>query len=254
MNLNAMMVSRRTPPGRRALLVTLSVLAAAACGDDSVGVLPPVDVAVVPWSLRVLSLSDTVRFEAYVTDEAGHVSTDRPVLWEVTGDPTLRALGDGVFVSIANGTSTVVARAEGRGGRTYEATAGVVVQQQPRAIRMNTDRVDLWSIAETSSVSVEVVDAQGTAMPSYADSVTWNSLDPRVVRVDGRGQVVSVGDGETRVTAWMASLPQALTGEVVVSVASTFDLRGCFTVADDPLQRCYGSTIEVRAPEAGEGR
>lgn len=247
MNPNAMLVSRSAPRGVRAVVMSLSLLAAAACGDDSLAVLPPVDVAVVPWSLRVLSLSDTVRFEAYVTDEAGHVSTDRPVLWEVTGDPTLQPLGDGVFVSIANGTSTVVARAEGRGGRTYEATAGVVVRQQPAAIRMNTDQLDFWSIAETSSVSVEVVDAQGTVMPSYADSVTWNSLDPRVARVDGRGQVVAVGDGETRVTAWMASLPQALTGEVAVSVSSVFDLRGCFTVADDPVQRCYGSTIEVRA-------
>ena len=222
------------------VFVLASLLATAAC-EDSVepGFVVPAEIVVTPWSVRLLSLSDTLDLSVQVLSKAGRV-VDVPVRWSIEGDPTIESLGGGRFRSVANGVSTVVVELDGLTGAP-PARVGVVVDQQPATIGLNTTLVDLWSLGERLQLTADVRDARGFIMPAHGDSVTWNSLDPRVAEVDAQGLLRAVGDGPATVTAWM----RGLTGEVDVQVSSEFELTGCFSVEGYEGEQCHTTDLTV---------
>ncbi|MBI4541654.1 MAG: hypothetical protein HY705_01345, partial [Gemmatimonadetes bacterium] len=127
-------------------------------------------------SVTFLSLRDTVRLEATVTDAAGAEVSGATVSWQ-SSDPSVVAVNSsGRLLASRVGTAQVRAVVD-----FDTARAGVLVRNDAVAIRLSPDAASLTSVGDELVLSVAVLNRRSDTIP--AAPVNVRSQDTLVVRL-----------------------------------------------------------------------
>ena len=151
-------------------------------------------VEVAPAADTLVSLGDTVRLSAEISDANGHAVADAEVGWSSDRESVVAVSGTGLVTAVANGTATVTATAGGVSGE-----AQVTVEQQVAAVEVTPAADTLVSLGDTVRLSAEAFDANGHAVTGA--EFGWSSDDMAVATVDGTGLVTAKANGTTMITA-----------------------------------------------------
>jgi hypothetical protein len=176
----------------------------------------PASIELLPASLSILSLDDTVRFaSAQVRNTKGDVLTASPVTWTSLNPAVVEAVPDGRMVSKAIGTTSVVATTS----NGIADTSQVVVTNAPEVLDIIPTNVSLASSGDTIAVAVDFRNSRGVSLPS--SSASWSSADVSVARVaaDGSGRIIATGSGDTYVLA-VSPVNPARRDSVLVNVTN----------------------------------
>lgn len=238
-----------TPAGTILLLAgTLIVLG---CDDSGGGTEPgagiPMTVEVSPAELRVERLGEEIEFEATVRDAEGREVEPRALEWDADAPSVLESLGNGSFLTVGQGTASVVAMLppeQGVGGPS--GTARVEVEQLMAALRVEPRDDTLRAPGQQVRFEAVPLDASGTPLENGAPPAEWTVEDDEVARVEADGTLIARSDGRTVVTAEM----EGISDSASVSVEATFPVRACRVDPDggDPQgeDACDERTVTVR--------
>jgi hypothetical protein len=245
-------------------LLAIALLASGlmGCSDSPTAVSTdgiPARVEMIFTELAVNSLGDTITMGARVLDARGREVPQATVTWRYEGDPILSPDPNvpGRYVSVATGSGRIIAEVSrgGRGGSVF-GQLPVVVMQVPAGLFIEASQSTLWSIGFEGVLTARAVDARGNPIPMLPHELVWSSAEPQVARVDQRGRVRAVRDGEALIRLDYGGLSTTLP----VRVASTFGLSVCYSFDGISQVRgagqspaCGALTVETREPGAGEG-
>lgn len=185
-----------------------------ACGgsDSTTGIPEPsepdpvpeiAEVSVSPDESSLEAIDATVTFEATLRDEGGDEITERGAAWSSTDTDVAEVDRDGVATAVANGTTEIVAEADG-----VADTAVLTVEQAVAAITVEPSSVTLDAPGDTAHLAAEASDANGHPVEDAAFS--WSSDDPSVVTVDDEGVVTAESEGEAQVSATVGEVSDAI--------------------------------------------
>ena len=153
----------------------------------------PTTVSVVPDSVTLFAVADTVRMTAEVRDQTGRVISGSSATW--TSADTLVAVVDsaGLVTAVANGTSTVTAKAD-----TATGTVEIAVDQLLEEISISPPTDTLFQL-DTLRLTADALDANGYSIPAIA--FQWSSADDSVAVVDTGGLVTGMAEGIVTIVA-----------------------------------------------------
>ncbi|WP_419948060.1 leucine-rich repeat domain-containing protein [Candidatus Palauibacter sp.] len=211
-----MKLARQSMVNAEALKVAAVLAAVAACDSDEVsgppGGVPP-SLAIVPDSVALTYLGETVQFTARVTGGTGSTS-DGAVRWETTDEVVVTVDRSGLVTARGNGTAEVRASV----GSLSDA-ATVRVEQRVAALRVFGDgKRALPGSSLPGRVGVKVVDAGDRAVVGtevrFAVTAGGGSVNPETVVSDAEGLASvawTVGPtlGEQKLAASVADVPEA---------------------------------------------
>ena len=228
---------------RRTLALSLVVVAAAACRDDDptgLSLEAPASIVVSPATLQLASLSDTASVSVQVLGTSGQALDAIPLIWTLEGEPTLQAIGSATgssssWQAVANGRSTLRVSVDPAAGygvavQGLSASAQVEVRQVATTLELAEERIELWSIGETRELTATARDARQNPIEFLADSIMWSVDDAAVARIEGRGQLMALSDGEATLNARLGGL----TGSAAIAVESAIVIEGCFNIGGQP--------------------
>ncbi len=154
----------------------------------------PVSAIIVSPSQLALTVGQTVRLSAQVTDGNGNVLSGRAVAFRSDNATIATVATDGTVTAIAAGSTTIVVTSEGR-----TASVNVVVSPVPIAsIRITPDAAAL-AVGQTTTLAASALDAGGRVLNGRA--LSWSSGSPSVATVSQEGVVTAVGVGTVVVLA-----------------------------------------------------
>lgn len=231
---------------RRLFLLGTVALGAGACGDSPTSTpaepFVPAAIELHQQSVQVESLREGIQLQALITDDAGQPGAGVPVEWSSSDPSILESLGDGRFVSVANGEAAVVARVPRSGQPPLEATAAVMIEQLPVEVAVVRDpdedapleEFELWSLGQSFDLLGTPRDAMGSPMADPQHPLEWSSSDPEVASVDASGRIVARNPGSTRLLVTYG----ALSASVEVSVSPELRLESCarFTMDSSAIE------------------
>ena len=178
----------------RLLALSLSTsVGAAACDPLQVAPPGPATVTVTPATSELASLGETVRLTAEVRNQNGELISGAIVVWSSDQPDVATVNASGLVTAVANGRATVTATSGPASG-----SATVTVDQRFAAIRVLPELVTLFTIGDSARLAAEALDATGHLVANVV--FEWSS-DDGAVRVDARGVVTAVREGEAVVTA-----------------------------------------------------
>ncbi|MDX1745558.1 MAG: Ig-like domain-containing protein, partial [Halobacteriales archaeon] len=122
----------------------------------------------------------------------------------------------GLFTAVANGETTVTARAEA--DETVFGTATATVRQEVFSIEVEPESIQLSSLEESIQVAAEPLDSNGN--PVSDASLEWSSSNPSIATVDPSGRVTAVAAGEAVVTVTASVGAADASGATASSAAS----------------------------------
>lgn len=188
----------------------------------TVSVLPRVAaIEVTPAEQRIESLGESVTYRARVLDPRGGEISGQTITWSSRRDGVGRSVGGGVFESVGNGSTWVIAESTS-GLLTVRDSARLVVEQRAVILVLEPTEIAFSSLGESRQLRADFRDAGGS--PAEGVSTIWTSENERVVTVDARGIVTSVGDGTASVTVegqGLRATAAATVQQVVASVMVT---------------------------------
>lgn len=239
-------LTRRFRRGTLSAVALVGALALGCSGDSPTGTDGPVveQVTLTPES-ATLMVGETRAFTASASDVNGTAISGRAIVWS-SGDVNIaESQGDGVFLSVGIGTTTIRATIDGVSGTsTVEVVPGAVSR-----IEVSPDSVSLMT-GDTVTLTATAYDAADNERPNAV--VTWSSADETVVTVSSSGLVTAVGEGQTQVSASVESVSGSTVAVVTHPVATSyqnFKERG-YQPADIPLgasSSWFGMTEEAHA-------
>jgi uncharacterized protein YjdB len=188
-------------------------------------------VTVVPSSVSMDALGDTVTLQVTVKDIAGNVLPNPQVSFQ-SADPSVATVtASGRITSVGVGATHVVVR-----GDTVVANVDVEVTQTPTQVRVTPDSVTL--IAGTSvAFAAAVEDRTGHAVSGQ--TVTWTSSDPMVATLTSAGVATAVAPGSTWIVAGLGTLADSARLTVTAQGVSTV------VVTPDSINVLPGSTAAL---------
>jgi hypothetical protein len=122
------------------------------------------------------------------------------VTWSSSNDAVFAVSSRGVLTSVSVGTAQLAVRAGG-----VEALASVTVAQSVASIAMSPSSVTLRALGDTATVRATAFDANGSVIPTTADSFTWAATSPGVVAVSHSGTLTAMGPGLTQISATLGA-------------------------------------------------
>ena len=149
-------------------------------------------VRVLPDSVILFAIGDTVRLGAVALDANGHAVARAGFAWS-SGDSVMTVDTTGLITAVGNGTAVVTATSGEASG-----SAVVTVDQKAAEVRVHPESAILFAIGDTVRLTAEAVDANGHAV-EHAE-FDWSS-SALGVRVDDSGLVTAAGEGNAVVTA-----------------------------------------------------
>lgn len=190
---------------RRAVVPILAcsmVVAATACGGDEERPTEPDEqpsprvtaVEVEPSSAELNAIGVDQDFEATARDQDGDPMSGVDLSWSVGTDSVASVDGNGTVTSAANGTTAVVAEADG-----IADSATLVVEQEVTTVAVSPDSVRSEVIG--SAVELEAMALDRNDQPVKAAEFEWSSSDTTVAVVDDDGVATTTGEGSASVTA-----------------------------------------------------
>ena len=154
----------------------------------------PASISVLPETVDLAALGDTVRLAAEVRDRNGNPMPEAAVTWSSSAAAVATVDATGLLTAAGNGTATVTASAGPAAG-----SAAVAVRQAPATISLVPDSLVFEAAGDTATVTAAVADANGH--PVEGVQVAWASRDAAVATVSAAGLVTAVARGSTEVTA-----------------------------------------------------
>ena len=165
------------------------------------------EVRVLPDSVTLLAIGDTVRLAAKGLDSKGQAVVHAEFVW--SSDEAVATVGrTGLVTAVENGIAVVTATSAAASG-----IATVTVEQRVAEVRVSPDPVTLFAIGNTVRLEARGLDANGQAVANA--EFVWSS-DEAVARVDATGLVTAVGEGSAVVTATSGSVSGSATVTVTV--------------------------------------
>ena len=204
----------------------VTATAAGVTGRGALTVLAPAatTVAVIPDTVALTALGQTVQLAAEVRDQIGRVMEDVGVSWS-SADTTIAAVDSaGLATAIGRGATTVAATAGGVSG-----TAVVTVMQSAGSVVVSP-AVDTVALGDTLRLAAEAFDENGH--PVEGAEFGWLSSDVSVATVDGAGLVTGVTDGTAIITATSGSASG--TSEITVENPDRAALVALYHATDGP--------------------
>ena len=170
-------------------------------------------VAIVPDSILLPSIGDTAVFTATVVDPRGDEVPGTEISWELGDSEIVSDLGDGRYLAVDNGSTTIVvtgwrsvsegataaAATPGIEPETVTATASLTVRQAVGQVLMDPDSARFTAVGDTEQFTAVPADARGTVVEGV--DIVWGWTDDLVVAVSDDGLATAVGYGTASVTA-----------------------------------------------------
>ena len=168
----------------------------------------PATIAIMPDTVVLAALGDTVRLTAEVKDQLGRVLQGEEVRW-VSGDRVVATVDSvGLATATGNGTTTITAAAGAASG-----TATVTVMQSTTSIVVSPS-ADTIGPGDTLQLVAEAHDRNGHRVIDV--QFTWTSSNASVVTVNASGLVRGVNEG----TATIAAMTRDTRGTSGITVAN----------------------------------
>ena len=163
----------------------------------------PAVLELLPASLTIQSVGDTVQLSATVKNGLGAVISDIPIAWGTPDPVILTVLNDGRVIANRTGTGRVIASAVG-----LADTSTIMVTNGPAVLDIVADTDTLRHIGATLTVDADIRSSRGDTLPN--SSVTWTTDDPTVATVSIMGVVTARAVGETFIRASSGTLTDAI--------------------------------------------
>ena len=167
--------------------------------DETIQAVFEIPVQTVALSFTELSLKVGERGELPTATVTPDNASDKTISW-ASDNTAIAKIEDGSVVGVSSGTTQLIASSVN--GKT--AVLKVVVTQQPQQPQV----VPVQSVTVTpASITAKEGDAPvqltATVLPTNATSptVSWQSDNEQVVKVDSNGKVTIIGAGETTIAA-----------------------------------------------------
>ena len=167
--------------------------------DETIQAVFEIPVQTVALSFTELSLKVGERGELPTATVTPDNASDKSIRW-ASDNEAIAKIEDGSVVGVRSGTTQLIASSVN--GKT--AALQVVVTQQPQQPQV----VPVQSVTVTpASITAKVGDApvqlSATVLPANATSptVSWQSTNEQVVKVDSNGKVTIIAAGETTIEA-----------------------------------------------------
>ena len=167
--------------------------------DETIQAVFEIPVQTVALSFSELSLKVGERGELPTATVTPNNASDKSIRW-ASDNEAIAKIEDGSVVGVSSGTTQLIASSAN--GKT--AALQVVVTQQPQQPQV----VPVQSVTVTpASITAKVGDAPvqltATVLPANATSptVSWQSTNEQVVKVDSNGKVTIIAAGETTIEA-----------------------------------------------------
>lgn len=192
---------------RQSIAAATLLLLATACESATNG--KPAEVASVSVTPSTASLvmGTTQQLTATPRDAAGGGLTGRTVTWSSSAPTVATVSTTGLVTSVAVGTATISATAEGIAG-----TSAITVTPVPVASVSVLPAATSLPVGATQQVTASVRDAAGAALTGRA--VTWSSSASTVATVSATGIVTGVAAGSATITATV----EGVTGTAAITV------------------------------------
>ena len=210
----------------RGFLLACGMATAACAGDDPVDPFEsvPESVLVVPETVTLAALDDTVRLTATVFNLYGRVLTDTDLAWAVQDGSIATVSPAGLVTAVANGSTGVVAVSG-----LAKGSVSLTVEQQAVEMQVSPRPDTLRALDDTLRLFAQAVDANG--YPIEGISLAWSSNDESIATVDATGLITTIRPGVAEITV------EAVGTGVVDFVQLVIDLR-----ARDILTTLYHAT------------
>ena len=144
-------------------------------------------------------IEETENLTATVNDQNGQPMDDITLRWTTSDGDIVGVDNSGTITAVNTGTATITASIN-----DITAETSVVVIQVPAAIEVDYTSVDFSYIGETHQFSSTVFDAGGTEIDE--PFVDWQISDETVALISAEGEMVSIGNGTSTLTAFIDSL------------------------------------------------
>lgn len=147
---------------------------------------------VVPDTVALTAVGDTIRLLPVVLDQFGRVVGDAAVSWS-SGDQSVAAVDEsGLVTARGTGNTRVIATSDAASG-----AATVYLRQIVDSVAVSPASAAI-SPRQTLRLSAAAFDANGH---SVAGEFSWSSSHPGVATVDGSGLIEGIGEGVATVAA-----------------------------------------------------
>ena len=179
------------------LLAVFSLIFLFASAASALGKKKKYTVTVEPVE-ATMAVGDTLLFTAVMTDEAGH-EVDTAFVWSLTGREVGTIDGQGQFVALEPGVTTVIASVGKYAGRARVTVEG------DRETGTSDCRIEIVPhdtvLVVGSSIQFEAIflDRDGNA---YDTTFTWELEDPAIGTIDASGFFTSTATGNSRLYAY----------------------------------------------------
>ena len=167
--------------------------------DETIQAVFEIPVQTVALSFTQLSLKVGERGELPTATVTPNNASDKSIRW-TSDNEAVAKIEDGSVVAVSSGTTQLIASSVN--GKT--AALQVVVTQQPQQPQV----IPVQSVTVTpASITAKVGDAPvqltATVLPANATTptVSWQSANEQVVKVDSNGKVTIIAAGETTIEA-----------------------------------------------------
>ena len=194
----------------------------------------PAAIDVMPDTVALAAVGDTVRLSARVVDQLGRVLEDEPVSWSSGDEAVITVDSGGLVTAAGEGTTRVTAMA----GDVF-TEAAVSVMQVVDSVFVSP-AADTLVAGDTLRLAAEAFDANGHAVTGAA--FAWSSGDPAVATVDTAGLVTATGPGRAAVTAASGSASGHMELLVVARTPAAIDV-----MPDTATLTALGDTVRLTA-------
>ena len=166
----------------------------------------PVEVTLSPTEARLVSLGDTIRLQADVTDRNGVPIIGLPVYWQSV-DPLLGSVdAKGLVVVRKQGLLRVQARISSQIG-----DAQIEIDQEVADLTLSADSA-AQPVGTLLALTANPVDALGVTVEDA--EVVWSTSDSNIAVVSETGVVTALTEGNARITAESETRTKSATVEV----------------------------------------
>ncbi len=197
----------------------------------------PVAALRLPLAAGVMTIDDITWLSPEAVDAAGLVVEGTDIRWESSDAAVARVTYDGRVIAASTGRATITAHA----GDAMCSVIIVVTRAGLRSFEL-TPKQAVLEVGDRVPLEIATGEAR-TVMP-HPRLADWSSSDSAVARVDCRGRVTAVGEGQATITARAGGATSTVTFRVTKAMITAVRVSG-------PLQRVtVGAPVRLAAEPA----
>lgn len=196
---------------RRAALVVAAFVGLVGCGRR------PTEITVTPTRQTIYGVGKKKTLKADVVDKKGRPLPAARVKWDSMKPSVVTVDADGILQSVAPGRTIVTA--------SFEKVSPVSIPVEvfdAASVTLVPNHVTLVGARGISTrLNADVKDSKGNAL---AIKPTWNVGDQKIAKVDQTGNVVSLAEGRTTISANLDDIVGSADVRILFREINTFEL------------------------------